>query len=123
MTMLYDGLAAEVVKKDQQSKNKFLSWAANAVLKTSNPGKNGKTRVVVIGFERVMYKGLGNFLWKTLQTGITSTITPTGKQVKDEKPKSSKDTSDKQEITTPEEEKDTKKQSRKKKKRKEKKKK
>ena len=29
-------------------------------------------------FERVLYKGFGNFLWKTLQNGIVNTIAPFG---------------------------------------------
>lgn len=84
-TMLYENLEGEVVRKDQVKKNKFLSWAANSVLKKGNPGKNDKTRVAQMGFDRVMYKGFGNFVWKTLQTGIVNTISPTGKQVKEEK--------------------------------------
>jgi hypothetical protein len=33
-------------------------------------------------FERVPYKGFGNFVWKTLQSGIVATVTPTGKKVR-----------------------------------------
>ena len=84
MTLLYKDLEAKVVKKDQKTTNKFMSWAANAVLKTSNPGKNGKTRVAALKFNRVMYKGFGNFMWKTLSSGITNTLAPAGKQVKQE---------------------------------------
>ena len=42
MVMLYTNLEGEVTKKDYQSKSKFLSWAANVVLKTSNPNQKGK---------------------------------------------------------------------------------
>lgn len=83
MTMLYSELEAEVVKKDpEKDKNKFLSWLANTVVHAFNPGKNNKLRTASMGFERVSYKGFGNFVWKTLQTGIVTTITPTGKKVK-----------------------------------------
>lgn len=84
MTMLYTDLTGELVKKDHKSTNKFLSWAANVVLKTSNPNHKGKTRVAMIGFDRVMYKGFGNFMWKTLQTGIVNTVAPAGKMKKEE---------------------------------------
>ncbi|MEJ2595882.1 MAG: hypothetical protein P8100_12335 [bacterium] len=81
MTMLYKDLVAEVLKKDQKSKNKFLSWATNVALRTSNPNPRGKTAVAVMEFDRVMYKGFGNFMWKTLQSGIVNTVSPTGKNV------------------------------------------
>ena len=86
-TMLYTNLKAEVIKKDQVSKNKFATWAANAALRNANPGKNGTTRVAEMEFERVIYKGFGNIVWKTLQSGITNTISPVGKNVKEDKSK------------------------------------
>ena len=86
-TMLYTNLKAEVVKKDQINKNKFATWAANAALRNGNPGKNGTTRVAKMEFERVIYKGFGNIVWKTLQSGITNTISPVGKNVKEDKSK------------------------------------
>lgn len=83
MTMLYSNLEAEVAKKDtEKDKNKFLSWVANTVVHTSNPGSNNKLRTATMEFERVPYKGFGNFVWKTLQSGIVATVTPTGKKVR-----------------------------------------
>lgn len=79
MTMLYHDLEAELSKKDSHNKNKFLSWIANAVLYKSNPGENTDIRVVQMDFERVLYKGFGNLMWKTLQSGIVNTVLPTGK--------------------------------------------
>jgi len=79
-TMLYEGMEAEVSKKNYATKNKFMSWAANSVLRNGNPGRNGKNRVVVMDFDRVMYKGFPNLLWKAIQTGITNTVIPTGKK-------------------------------------------
>lgn len=84
MTFIYNNLTANVLKKNEEDKDKFLSFLANTTLYTSNPGKKGKLRVVQIGFERVEYKGLGNYLWKTLQTGIINTLLPTGKNIKKE---------------------------------------
>lgn len=83
MTMLYANLEAEVDKKDpEKDKNKFLSWVANTVVHTSNPGSNNKLRTASMEFERVPYKGFGNFVWKTLQSGIVATVTPTGKKTR-----------------------------------------
>ena len=66
-----------------ERKNKLLSWAANTVIHVSNPGKNNKVRIASMEFERVEYKGFGNYVWKTLLSGIMNTILPTGKTVKD----------------------------------------
>lgn len=76
MTMLYHDLNGIVVRKDMKKTNKFLSWAANQIINKNNPAKNKENRIEPMFFNRVMYKGLGNFLWKTLQTGILSTIIP-----------------------------------------------
>ena len=85
MTMLYEDLKAEIPKKDVKKKNKFLSFTANTVLRTSNPNKNGKTKVVLVKANRVEYKSFGNLLWKTVQSGLINTILPTGKTHKEEK--------------------------------------
>ncbi len=78
MTMLYHDLEGSVQRQDMVETNKFLSWVANSVIISNNPAKDKKEpRVVPMFFERVPYKGLGNFLWKTLQSGITATIVPT----------------------------------------------
>jgi len=76
MTMLYHDLNGIVVRKDMKKTNKFLSWAANQIINKNNPAKNKENRVESMFFNRVMYKGLGNFLWKTLQSGILGTIIP-----------------------------------------------
>ncbi len=85
MTMLYEDLEAEVSKKNTNKENKLLSFAANTVLRTSNPSKKGKTRVALIKTNRVKYKGFGNLLWKSVQSGLINTILPTGKLHKEEK--------------------------------------
>ncbi len=91
MTMLYTNLDAEVVKKNQKDKSKFLSWAANTVIHTSNPGKNNKLRVAHMEAERVIYKGFGNIVWKTLKSGIVNTVKTTGKIKKAPKEKKKKE--------------------------------
>ena len=82
MTMLYNDLEAEIIKKNDEDKNKFVSWAANTVIFKSNPGKNNKLRTATMEFERVPYKGFGNFVWKTLQSGIIRTVVPSTKSIK-----------------------------------------
>jgi len=77
MTMLYHDLDGAVVRKDMKQTNKFLSWVANAAMIRNNPVPKKDKRVVPMYFNRVIYKGLGNFLWKTLQSGITATLIPT----------------------------------------------
>jgi hypothetical protein len=77
LTMLYHDLDGVVVRKDMEQTNKFISWAANVAMIRNNPIPNKEKRTTPMYFDRVMYKGMGNFLWKTLQSGITATIIPT----------------------------------------------
>jgi len=85
MTMLYSEMEAEVVKKEVEENSKALTWIANAVIPISNPSKKGKTTIAKISFERVLYKGLGNLIWKSVQSGLVNTINPFGKVVKEDK--------------------------------------
>lgn len=78
LKMLYHDLEAEVFKTHSTEKNNFLSWSVNNLVYHSNPGPNGKEREAVMEFERVMYKGFGNFVWKSIQSGIVNTIAPFG---------------------------------------------
>jgi hypothetical protein len=82
MTMLYHNLEAEVFKSKTNEENKFLSWTVNHVVHKSNPGKNGKEREAILKFNRTIYKGVVNYIWKTIQIGLTSTIAPVGKTIK-----------------------------------------
>ena len=77
MTMLYHDLDGVVVRKNMKETNKLLSWVANTAMIQNNPIPGRDKRVEPMYFNRVMYKGLGNFLWKTLQSGITATLIPT----------------------------------------------
>lgn len=82
MKLLYHNLEADVFKSNSTDENKFLSWTVNSFIHKSNPRKNREPREVVMRFERVEYKGLGNYFWKTLQNGLINTIAPGGKKVK-----------------------------------------
>lgn len=78
MKLRYHGLKAEVFKPQKTEKNGFLSWSVNNLIHKSNPGKNGELREATMHFDRVLYKGFGNILWKTVQNGIVNTIAPFG---------------------------------------------
>ena len=82
MTMQYHNLDASIFKSNSLEKNKFLSWSINHVVRKSNPNKNEKLKNVEMNSKRDTSKGLGNYIWKTLQSGIINTISPTGKNIK-----------------------------------------
>lgn len=81
LTMLYEDLEVEIYKKNL-SENKKVSWVANAFMKKSNPNNNGKTVTADIIFERLTYKGFGNYVWKSIQSGVVNSIMPFGKRRK-----------------------------------------
>ncbi|GAB1308691.1 hypothetical protein KH5_13740 [Urechidicola sp. KH5] len=85
MTMLYHDLEAEIFKSNSLEENKFLSWGVNSLIHESNPKKGKEPREVIMQFERVPYKGLGNYFWKTIQSGLVNTLNPVGKKVKKKK--------------------------------------
>lgn len=78
MKLKYYDLEAEVFKPKKTEKNGFLSWSVNNLIHKSNPGNNGELREATMNFDRVLYKGFGNILWKTVQSGIVNTIAPFG---------------------------------------------
>jgi len=78
LTMLFKDLEVEFLK-EAGDRSKTISFLANTLVKSSNPNRHGKTIVGVIEFERVPYKGLGNYLWKTVQSGLVNSISPVGK--------------------------------------------
>lgn len=82
MTLLYHDLKAEVFKHHSMKENKFLTWTINTAIHQSNPNKHNKTREAVLHYNRVNYKGFGNYFWKTLQSGIVNTLIPGGKTTK-----------------------------------------
>ncbi len=79
MKFAYHDLEAEVFKPKNTEKSNFLSWSVNNLIHKSNPGKNGELREATMNFDRVIYKGFGNFLWKTLQNGLVNSMAPFGK--------------------------------------------
>ena len=82
MTMLYKNLHASILKSKKSSENHLLTSIANGLIRKSNPNKRGKIKTVRMNFKRDEFKGLGSYLWKTIQNGIINTITPVRKRVR-----------------------------------------
>lgn len=75
-TMKYEDLKVDVLKKQDDStlkKRGLLSFFANIVVKNNNPD-NGTLRKEVPEFDRDIYKSFFNLVWKTLFTGMKSTV-------------------------------------------------
>lgn len=75
LTMLYHGLEAELLRDDEQTRNRLLTFLSKQFIQDNNPHR-GRTRVANMSFERVPYKGLGNYLFKTILSGIINTFNP-----------------------------------------------
>ena len=82
MTMLYKNLHASILKSNSNNENHFLTSIANGLIHKSNPNKRGHIKTVRMYYKRDQNKGLGNYIWKTLQNGIINTITPMRKRVR-----------------------------------------
>ena len=78
----YTDLEVEVYSKDASKEKKTISWVANSLAKRSNPNKRGKLSVAKINQDRFMYKGIGNYLWKGIQSGVVNSVAPFGNRKK-----------------------------------------
>ena len=74
MEFLYKGLDVSLLSKDQTRKKGFLSKLFNSLMLTDNPAPGKDLITVEIGYERDKNKGIINYMWKTLQSGMTRTI-------------------------------------------------
>ncbi len=79
MEFLYKDLNVELLKKDSEKQWGFISNLANAVAVSNNPHEGKEIKIVEIGYERDKNKGIINYIWKTIQSGMVRTILPTGK--------------------------------------------
>jgi hypothetical protein len=91
MEFLYHDLDVVLLKKEgdeKKSKDKkgkeekergFISFVANQVAHSNNPPPGKPARIVEIGYERDKNKGIINYIWKTIQSGLVRTIVPSGK--------------------------------------------
>jgi len=78
----YTDLEVEIFNKDASKENKTVSWVANSLAKRSNPNNRGKLSVAKINQDRFMYKGIGNYLWKGIQSGVVNSVIPFGNRKK-----------------------------------------
>lgn len=76
MLMLYNDLKVNVLKNSKDStQNKFMTWAANAVLKSNNPdNKKKKPREVHAVINRDPYHSTFNYLWQILQPPLVESV-------------------------------------------------
>jgi hypothetical protein len=75
----YSDLDIEVTNTDTTNwskvKNKAINFAANdLVVNNSNPSKSGKLHTGTIHFVRDKEKGIINFIWKSMLSGLKSTM-------------------------------------------------
>jgi hypothetical protein len=73
--MLYDDLKVSLLQKDDESKKlekkKLASFAANIMIKNSNPSKKkDEPRVANVNFTRDKHRSIFHLSWKSLFTGI-----------------------------------------------------
>ena len=81
LVMYYKDLEIELdSKKDKE--NKSINWIANSFVKSSNPNKKGRLIIGSMQYERDYSKGMGNFIWKSVQSGIVNSFNPLGKREK-----------------------------------------
>jgi hypothetical protein len=80
MEFLYKDIDVVLLKKDPGKEWGFVSFLANKMTNSNNPAP-GKTdfKSVEIGYERDKNKGLINYIWKTIQSGMVRTILPMNK--------------------------------------------
>ena len=78
LAFYYNNFSLKVDKTDEKTWTKIktgvLSWAGNVYVHNDNPHKNGTFTEGMIYFERDKHKSIFNFLWKSLFSGIKSTI-------------------------------------------------
>ena len=82
--MNFKDLKTVVLKKNSNKKKKTFSWLANATVQKENP-KNGKLRVAQMRYKRIRYKGFGNYMFKTVESGLINSVYPFGRRKKYER--------------------------------------
>jgi hypothetical protein len=78
LALYYNDLTLKLTGKDDKTWTKIkggvLGWAGNVYVRNDNPHKNGTFVEGMIYFERDTHKSIFNFLWKSIFSGIKSTI-------------------------------------------------
>lgn len=87
MVFLYDGLGIEILKEKESGEikeRKVLNYLVNKVLlPKQNPNKKGEEYHGVIAFDRDKNKGIFNYLWKSVFSGIKDTFIKDHKDIQD----------------------------------------
>lgn len=87
MTFLYKDLEIDILKEKETGEikeRKFLNLIVNNILlPKQNPNKKGEEYRGVIAFERDKNKGIFNYLWKSIFTGIKDTFLKDHKDIQD----------------------------------------
>lgn len=90
MEFLYEDLDVEILKKidgKEVKGKKLLSFVANRIIRKSNPIGNKPPSISEMYFERDKNKGIFNYLWKTVFSGIKTTASPGKKRLVDDSKK------------------------------------
>ncbi len=79
MEFLYKDLDVSFVKKDTEKEWGLASNVTNWAALSNNPAPGKDLKIVEIGCERDKNKGIINYVWKTIQSGMIRTILPVKK--------------------------------------------
>jgi len=93
MEFLYKDLDVDILKTidgGEIKEKKILSYLANKIIKKSNPIGDKPPRIAEMYFERDKNKGILNYIWKTVFSGIKATTSPGKKHIVDDSKKHSK---------------------------------
>jgi hypothetical protein len=75
MKLLYKNLKISVLKKgDREKKRRIVSFLANVVIRGDNPKRGKPPRIGKIYYEREMPMPFLSYIWKSLLTGIKSSV-------------------------------------------------
>ena len=76
MEFLYQDLDVALLKKESDKEYGVVSSLANSMTLSNNPAPGKNLKIVEIGYERDKNKGIINYVWKTIQSGMIHTILP-----------------------------------------------
>lgn len=76
MEFLYQDIDVVLMKKDPKKEWGIVSSLANTMVLSNNPASGKNIKIVEIGYERDKNKGIINYVWKTIQSGMVRTILP-----------------------------------------------
>lgn len=90
MAFCYTGLKLKLNNKEETTwgsiKTGVIGWVANDfVVSNDNPAKSGKTKSGIIHFNRDKEKGIINFIWKSVLSGLKSQMGFNSKEQKEMK--------------------------------------